>query len=125
MSRTSYLSILTLLSLYAKLIINYSFFKRMVTLFIVCAKLVLHASIKMLITFKTLFTLYRALILILLKVFRLLLSNVYGKESETWTLAALDFSEDYDDYLTALGIFRAHRVRRPYEGRDGHQRRAR
>jgi len=71
----------TLLSLYAKLIINHGFFKRMVTLLMVCAKLVLHASIKMLITFKTLFTLYRALILILLKVFRLLLSNVYGKES--------------------------------------------
>ena len=72
---------LTLLSLCAKSIINYSFFKRIVTLLMVCVKLVLHVSIKMLITFKTSFTLYRALILILLKVFRLLLSNVYSKES--------------------------------------------
>jgi hypothetical protein len=47
----------------------------------VYAELVLQASIKTLITFKTLFTLQRALISVLLKVFGLLSSNVYGKES--------------------------------------------
>jgi hypothetical protein len=72
----------TLSSLYAKsMIINHGFFKRMVTLLMVYAELVLQASIKTLITFKTLFTLQRALISVLLKVFGLLSSNVYGKES--------------------------------------------
>jgi hypothetical protein len=45
--------------------------------------------------------------------------NVYDAQSETWMLAALDFSENYDDYLTALGIFRAVANYKDLPGDDG------
>jgi hypothetical protein len=32
--------------------------------------------------------------------------NSYDDESQTWTLAVLDFSENYDDYLAAVAVFR-------------------
>jgi len=32
--------------------------------------------------------------------------NSYDAATQTWTLAALDFSENYDDYIAAVAIFR-------------------
>jgi hypothetical protein len=32
--------------------------------------------------------------------------NSYDDESQTWTLAVLDFSENYDDYIAAVAVFR-------------------
>jgi hypothetical protein len=34
-------------------------------------------------------------------------SNVYDGTTQTWTLAVLDFSENYDDYIAAVAVFRA------------------
>ena len=45
--------------------------------------------------------------------------NVYDEESQTWTLGALDFSENYDDYLTALAVFRAAANVKDLAGDDG------
>jgi hypothetical protein len=32
--------------------------------------------------------------------------NEYDDKTQTWTLAILDFSENYDDYLAAVAVFR-------------------
>jgi len=45
--------------------------------------------------------------------------NEYDGESQTWTLGALDFSENYDDYITALGIFREVAKFKDLPGDDG------
>ena len=66
-----------LLSLCAKSMINYGFYKKIVTLLIVYGKMVLLVSIKTPIIFKTSSTRHRALILTLLKVFKLLSSNEF------------------------------------------------
>jgi hypothetical protein len=45
--------------------------------------------------------------------------NQYDDESQTWTLAALDFSENYDDYIAALAIFREVAKYKDHPGNDG------
>jgi hypothetical protein len=34
-------------------------------------------------------------------------ANLYDDATQTWTLAVLDFSENYDDFITAIAAFRA------------------
>jgi hypothetical protein len=46
-------------------------------------------------------------------------SNVYDGTTETWTLAVLDFSENYDDYIAAVAAFRAVAAFKDLPGDDG------
>lgn len=45
--------------------------------------------------------------------------NGYDDESQTWTLAVLDFSENYDDYLAAVAAFRTIAKYKDLAGDDG------
>ncbi len=45
--------------------------------------------------------------------------NSYDDETQTWTLAALDFSENYDDYVAAVAIFREIAKLKDLTGDDG------
>ncbi len=45
--------------------------------------------------------------------------NSYDDEAQTWTLAALDFSENYDDYIAAIAVFREVARYKDLPGEDG------
>lgn len=45
--------------------------------------------------------------------------NSYDDASQTWTLAVLDFSENYDDYLAAVAVFRQIAKYKDLTGDDG------
>jgi hypothetical protein len=43
----------------------------------------------------------------------------YDDASQAWTLGVLDFSENYDDYLAAVAVFREIAKHRDVDGEDG------
>jgi hypothetical protein len=43
----------------------------------------------------------------------------YDEASQAWTLAVLDFSENYDDYLAAVAVFREAAKYKDLDGDDG------
>jgi|SRR5579862_2017870 len=45
--------------------------------------------------------------------------NRYDDQAQTWTLAALDFSENYDDYIAAAGVMREAARYKDRPGDDG------
>jgi hypothetical protein len=45
--------------------------------------------------------------------------NSYDDATQTWTLAALDFSENYDDYIAAIAVFREAAKYKDLPGDDG------
>jgi hypothetical protein len=45
--------------------------------------------------------------------------NSYDDASQTWTLAALDFSENYDDFTAAVAVFREAPKYKDLPGTDG------
>jgi len=45
--------------------------------------------------------------------------NSYDDATQTWTLAALDFSENYDDYIAAIAVFREVAKYKDLAGDDG------
>jgi hypothetical protein len=45
--------------------------------------------------------------------------NHYDDATQTWTLGVLDFSENYDDYITAATIFRQASKHKNVAGNDG------
>jgi hypothetical protein len=45
--------------------------------------------------------------------------NSYDDETKTWTLGALDFSENYDDYIAAVALFRTIANHKDLPGDDG------
>ena len=45
--------------------------------------------------------------------------NEYDDKTETWTLGVLDFSENYDDYLAAVAVFRMAASFKDLPGDDG------
>ena len=45
--------------------------------------------------------------------------NSYDEASQTWTLAILDFSENYDDYIAAVAVLRAAAKYKDLPGDDG------
>lgn len=45
--------------------------------------------------------------------------NGYDEATQAWTLAALDFSENYDDYLAAIAVFREAAKYKDLPGTDG------
>jgi hypothetical protein len=46
-------------------------------------------------------------------------SNVYDGTTQMWTLAVLDFSENYDDYIAAVAAFRVAAKYKDLPGDDG------
>lgn len=43
----------------------------------------------------------------------------YNDETQTWTVAVLDFSENYDDYIAAVAVFREIAKYKDLPGDDG------
>lgn len=51
--------------------------------------------------------------------FTMPVTNEYDDASQMWTLRVLDFSENYDDFIAAVAVFRALAKVKDLPGRDG------